>query len=110
MPSYFECYYGGMCEEMIYAGMLCDVQRYHFDTFAAYEHAMSLMQNDSRITYIVLSEDREQINAGYYYKFKRELDGAISLYSHTPHFCEKVPFSNICDYFRKPVYRRSANV
>lgn len=23
---------------------------------------------------------------------------------------EKVPFSNICDYFRKPVYRRSAHV
>lgn len=49
-------------------------------------------------------------NAGYYYKFTRELDGHISLYSHTPHFCEEVPFSRICDYFRKPVYRRSADV
>lgn len=46
----------------------------------------------------------------YYYKFTRELDGHISLYSHTPHFCEEVPFSRICDYFRKPVYRRSADV
>lgn len=34
----------------------------------------------------------------------------ISLYSHTPHFCEEVPFSRICDYFRKPVYMRSADV
>ena len=38
------------------------------------------------------------------------LDGHISLYSHTPHFCEEVPFSRICDYFRKPVYMRSADV
>ena len=45
-----------------------------------------------------------------YYKFTRELDGHISLYSHTPHFCEEVPFSRICDYFRKPVSRRSADV
>lgn len=37
-------------------------------------------------------------------------DGTISLYSHTPSFCEKVPFSNICDYFRKPVYRRTVHV
>lgn len=32
------------------------------------------------------------------------------LASHTPQFCEEVPFSRICDYFRKPVYRRSADV
>ena len=25
-------------------------------------------------------------------------------------WCEEVPFSRICDYFRKPVYRRSADV
>lgn len=37
-------------------------------------------------------EDRGMINAGYYYKFTRELDGHISLYSHTPQFCEEVPF------------------
>ena len=42
--------------------------------------------------------------------FEREADGTISLYSHTPSFCEKVPFSNICDYFRKPVYRRTVHV
>lgn len=110
MSSYFECYYGGECEGVTFAGMLCDVRRYHFDTFAAYDHAMTLMQTDPRISYILLAEDREQINTGYYYKFEREEDGIIFLYSHTPHFREKVPFSNICDYFRKPIYRRSANV
>lgn len=36
--------------------------------------------------------------------------GVIALYSHTPHYCEKVPFSNICDYFRRPVYRRRNHV
>lgn len=56
----------------------------HFDTFRAYAHAMEIMT--------------------------REEDGTVSLYSHTPSFCEKVPFSNICDYFRKPVYRRCAHV
>jgi hypothetical protein len=45
-----------------------------------------------------------------YYKFQREPDGHIFLCSHTPHFCEEVPFSRICDYFRMPVYRRSADV
>lgn len=110
MSSYFECYYGGESAGVTFAGMLCDVRRYHFDTFAAYDHAVTLMQTDPRISYILLAEDREQINAGYYYKFEREEDGIIFLYSHTPHFREKVPFSNICDYFRKPIYRRSANV
>lgn len=110
MSSYFECYYGGEREGVTFAGMLCDVRRYHFDTFAAYDHAMTLMQNDFRIAYIILAEDREQINAGYYYKFAREDSGDITFHSHTPHFCEKVSFSNICDYFRKPVYRRTANV
>lgn len=97
MSSYFECYYGGESAGVTFAGMLCDVRRYHFDTFAAYDHAMTLMQTDPRISYILLAEDREE-------------DGIIFLYSHTPHFREKVPFSNICDYFRKPIYRRSANV
>lgn len=110
MSSYFECYYGGESEGVIYAGMVCDVRRYHFDTFAAYDHAMMLMQFDPRISYIILAEDREQINAGYYYKFAREDSGVIALYSHTPHYCEKVPFSNICDYFHRPVYRRRNHV
>lgn len=81
----------------------------HFDTFRAYTHAMEIMTRDS-VGYLLLAEDMDAINAGYYYKFEREEDGTVSLYSHTPSFCEKVPFSNICDYFRKPVYRRSAHV
>lgn len=80
----------------------------HFDTFRAYAHAMEIMTRDG-VEYLLLAEDMDAINAGYY-KFEREEDGTVSLYSHTPSFCEKVPFSNICDYFRKPVYRRSAHV
>lgn len=90
MPSYYECYYDHEDDRELWCGMLAEHQRYHFDTFAAY--------------------DRGMINAGYYYKFTRELDGHISLYLHTPHFCEEVPFSRICDYFRKPVYRRPSDV
>lgn len=60
-----------------------------------------------------LDSDRYQIGVSFelcHEHFEREEDGTVSLYSHTPSFCEKVPFSNICDYFRKPVYRRSAHV
>lgn len=81
----------------------------HFDTFRAYAHAMEIMTSDD-VGYLLLAEDMDAINAGYYYKFEREADGTISLYSHTPSFCEKVPFSNICDYFQKPVYRRTSHV
>lgn len=81
----------------------------HFDTFRAYARAMEIMACDG-VEYLLLAEDMDAINAGYYYKFEREEDGDVSLYSHTPGFCEKVPFSDICDYFRKPVYRRSAHV
>lgn len=70
---------------------------------------MEIMTSDD-VGYLLLAEDMDAINAGYYYKFEREADGTISLYSHTPSFCEKVPFSNICDYFRKPVYRRTSHV
>lgn len=34
----------------------------------------------------------------------------LKSYVYPDGFCEKVPLSNICDYFRKPVYRRSAHV
>lgn len=65
---------------------------------------------DDRVLWCGMLAEHQRFNAGYYCKFTRELDGHISLYSHTPHFCEEVPFSRICDYFRKPVYRRSADV
>lgn len=81
----------------------------HFDTFRAYARAMETMTGDD-VEYLLLAENMDAINAGYYCKFEREADGTISLYSHTPSFCEKVPFSNICDYFRKPVYRRTVHV
>lgn len=110
MPSYYECYYDREEYQELWCGMLVEHQRYHFDTFAAYDRAMTIFQKNKNVDYIILAEDRGMINAGYYYKFTRELDGHISLYSHTPHFCEEVPLSRIYDYFRKPVYRRSADV
>lgn len=90
-------------------GVSFEMRHEHFDTFRAYAHAMEIMTSDD-VEYLLLAEDMDAINAGYYYKFEREADGTISLYSHTPSFCEKVPFSNICDYFRNPVYRRSSHV
>lgn len=90
-------------------GVSFEMRHEHFDTFRAYAHAMEIMTSDD-VEYLLLAEDMDAINAGYYYKFEREAAGTISLYSHTPSFCEKVPFSNICDYFRKPVYRRSSHV
>lgn len=84
MPSYYECYYDYEDYQELWCGMLAEHQRYHFDTFAAYDRAMTIFQKNKNVDYIIL--------AGYYYKFTRELDGHISLYSHTPHFCEEVPF------------------
>ena len=85
-------------------------KRYSFDTFPAYCHAMDIMTERRKVQRLQLAEDQNMIRAGYYYEFLRESDGSIGFYSVTPHFREKVPFSNICDYFRKPVYRRSSNV
>ena len=110
MSSYYECYFDHEDDQGLWCGMLVEYQRYHFDTFAAYDRATTIFQKNKNVDYIILAEDRNMINAGYYYKFQREPDGHISLCSHTPHFCEEVPFSRICDYFRKPVYRRSADV
>lgn len=110
MPSYYECYYDHKYDQGLRCGVVIEHQRYHFDTFAAYDRAMTILQKNQCVGYILLAEDRYTLNAGYYYKFTREPDGHIFLCSHTPHFCEEVPFSRICDYFRKPVYRRSADV
>ena len=110
MSSYYECYFDHEDDQGLWCGMLLEYHRYHFDTFAAYDRAMTIFQKNKDVDYIILAEDRDMINAGYYYKFKREPDGHISLYSHTPHFCEGVPFSRNCDYFRKSVYRRSDDV
>ena len=110
MSSYYECYFTHEDDQGLWYGMLAEHQRYHFDTFAAYDRAMTIFQKNKNVDYIILAEDRDMVNAGYYYMFKREPDGHISLYSHTPHFFEGVPFSRICDYFRKSVYRRSDDV
>lgn len=110
MPSCYECHYDHEDYQELWCGMLAEHQRCRFDTFAAYNRAMTILQKNQRVGYILLAEDRYTLNAGYYCKFARELDGHISLYSHTPRFCEEVPFSRICDYFRKSVYRRSADV
>lgn len=90
-------------------GASFEMRHEHFDTFRAHAHAMEIMTGDDA-GHLLLAEDMDAINAGYYCKFEREADGTVSLYSRTPGFCEKVPFSNICDYFRKPVYRRSSHV
>lgn len=55
-----------------------------------------------------LDSDRYQI--GVSFELCHEHFDTFRAYAHTPGFCEKVPFSNICDYFRKPFYRRSAHV
>lgn len=107
MGSLFEIHRSNL--EWLKSYVYPDGFKLDFDTFRAYAHAMEIMTRDG-VEYLLLAEDMDAINAGYYYKFEREEDGTVSLYSHTPSFCEKVPFSNICDYFRKPVYRRSAHV
>lgn len=110
MPCYYEALaILPICETGLPA-VTCETQRYHFDTFQAYGHAMALMQDNPEMRTIKLAEDREQIKAGWYYLFVRRNSGDIVLYSVTPHFKERIDPSNICDYFRRPVYRRCSHV
>lgn len=82
----------------------------HFDTFRAYAHAMEIMTHTTvwstcywlKIWTRSMSGTTTNSSAR-----KAELSPYTPI---LPAFCEKVPFSNICDYFRKPVYRRSAHV
>ena len=110
MPSYYQADYRIENEQRLSLGVVCEHRRYHFDTFQAYDHAMVLMQNNPDFTELKLAEDREMVMAGWYYEFKREETGSIVLYSVTPSFRERVDFANICDYFRKAVYRRRSRV
>ena len=98
MGSLFEIHRSNL--ECLKSYVYPDGFKLDFDTFRAYAHAMELLTRDG-VEYLLLAEDTDAIDAGYYYKFEREEGGTVSLYSHTPGFCEKAPFSNICDYFRK---------
>jgi hypothetical protein len=110
MPSYYVALaILPICESGLPA-VTCETKRYHFDTYQAYGHAMALMQDNPEFQTIKLAEDREQIKAGWYYLFEREESGIIQTYSVTPHFKERIDPLNICDYFRRPVYRRCSNV
>lgn len=71
----------------------------HFDTFRAYAHAMEIMTRDG-VEYLLLAEDMDAINAGYYYKFEREEDGTVSLYSHTPILPAFLRESAVLQYLR----------
>lgn len=111
MSSCHECRLDHEDDRGLWCGMPVEYQRCHFDTFAAYDRAMTIFQKNKNVDYIILAEDRDMIDAGCHCKFQREPDGHIFLCSHTPRFCEEAPFfSRICDYFGKPVHRRSADV
>lgn len=91
MGSWFEIHRSNVerLKSYVYPdGFKLDSDRYQFgvtfDTFRAYAHAMEIMASDD-VEYLLLAEDMDAINSGYYYKY-------------------------ICDYFRKPVYRRSSHV
>ncbi|WP_282209733.1 hypothetical protein [Parvibacter caecicola] len=110
MPSYFQCEYFSKHYDLLQIGVVCEHRRYHFDTYAAYGHAMALMQENADFERVKLGEDREAVAMGWFYLFERGEDGITRVFSVTPRFKELIDSSNICDYFRRPVYRRCANV
>lgn len=91
-------------------GVTFEWRHEHFDTFRAYAHAMEIMASDD-VEYLLLAENMDAINAGHYYKFEREADGTISLYSHTPQLLRE---SASLKYLRllpkNPFYRRTVYV
>lgn len=110
MPSYFRCEYRSEHDGLMQLGVVCEHQRYHFDTYAAYSHAMNLMQENTDFERVKLGEDAEAVGMRWYYLFERDESGCIQTYAVTPHFKERIDPLNICDYFRRPVYRRCSNV
>ena len=99
MPSYFRCEYRSECEGLLQLGTVCEHQRYPFDTYAAYDHAMALMQENKDFERVKLGEDREVVGMGWYYLFERGEDGITRVFSVTPRFIEPINASNLCDYF-----------
>lgn len=96
MGSLFEIHRSNL--EWLKSYVCPDGFKLDFDTFRAYAHAMEIMTRDG-VEYLLLAEDMDAINDGYY-KFEREEDGTVSLYSHTPilpAFCEK---SAVLQYLR----------
>lgn len=77
MSSWFEIHRSNfkLDSDRYQIGVSFELRHEHFDAFRAYARAMEIMTRDG-VEYLLLAEDTDAINAGYY-KFEREEDGSV---------------------------------